>query len=119
MKFVTLSAAIALAALLNVNSAHAAGGLSCSELEENIDALADILDELEDRSSVIVDSSYDRFLEDSAQTAIEFADAEGNQSLSNYARGMMRGWETEDAVRYIANGDEMLKIYKRLFDRDC
>ena len=114
----TFIAAAALA-LVGVGNAQAAGGLSCRELDDAIDQLADVLDELEDRSSVIVDSSYDHFLKDSAEFAMEFARDEGNSNLRSYARGMMRGWENEDSVRYIANGDEMIKIYKRLYRRDC
>ena len=113
-------AAVAVIAMgINVNPAQAAGGLSCSDLNDGIDALADVLDELEDRASVIADSAYDRYLRDAAEFAIDFADAEGDSRLPGYARGMLQGWENEDSVRYIANGDAMLKIYKRLYDRDC
>ena len=116
MKTFVAATAVTLASLA---PAQAAGGLSCEELDDAIDQLADLLDELDTRSSVIVDSAYDFHLRNAAEIAMDFANAEGNSNLRSYARGMMRGWDTEDAVRYTANGDEMIRIYKQLYRRDC
>lgn len=118
MKLKTLALALAITSL-PLTAGHTAGGLSCDELDEAMRELGDLLDTLEDRGSVVENSSYDQQLLRSAETAIYFAEVEGNATLSSHARGMLSGWENKDVNRYIKNGDRMIEIYDRLYTRDC
>lgn len=110
----------ALVAVLALSGpASAKGKLSCNDLTTAIIQLDDVITQLTDRDMVIDGGGYDRSLRIAAETALRLAHIEGNSTLQSYAEGMISGWELKDIDRYIANGDEMIILYDKLYRRDC
>ena len=119
MKFVPVIIAAALTTLPLTLPAAAQGGLTCSQLNEAEYELTDLLNTLEARGVVQENSSFDQRLGIAADTAIQFAYAEGDNRLISLANGMRDGWEFKNIDQYLFNGDGMIEIYNRLYNRDC
>ncbi|MEL7252941.1 MAG: hypothetical protein AAFZ04_02990 [Pseudomonadota bacterium] len=119
MKIAPLALATALSFAAQAQFATAQGGLSCANLDEAERELSLLLDTLEARGGVQENSSFDQRLGIAADTAIDFAMAEGDNQLISLANGMRTGWEIKDIDMYIDNGDGMIDIYSWLYNRDC
>ena len=119
MKIVSLILATVVAVGAHAQVAAAQGGLSCTQLDEAARELTDQLKTQEARGVVQENSSFDRRLGAAADIAVDFAYAEGDNRLISLAKGMRDGWEFKDVDMYIDNGDGMIDIYNRLYNRDC
>ncbi|MEM7734067.1 MAG: hypothetical protein AAF280_14965 [Pseudomonadota bacterium] len=119
MKIQSIALVAALAIGAQSQLASAQGGLTCPQLDEAARELTDLLNTLEAQGVVQENSSFDQRLDIASETAVQFAYAEGDGRLIGLANGMRTGWEIKNIDLYLANGDDMIDIYDRLYDRDC
>ncbi len=93
--------------------------LSCDELDELAEVLDDLAGELEDVSSIGVNSGIDFALGDLTSALNTVASVENDKRLSAWIQDLEIAWEDMERDDFEESLDDITERLDDLYDRDC